>query len=130
MAPSGLRQPPETFIHLDLGHADVAFRLVVGERHRQVVQEAQDVVASAVPTGEDLVPLHYVVPTHDFDVTEGHLGAIEVTASVGSLRIDTGAAKNQLSPASATRLARIFERPTIARLAEMLVEAPNDDLVA
>jgi hypothetical protein len=72
----------------------------------QVHADAWEVVASTVLTGEDSVPLHYVIPAHDFDANQGRLGAVELTVSVGSLRIDAGRAANQVSRTAATRLAR------------------------
>jgi phosphate-selective porin len=68
--------------------------------------EGWSVVASIVPTGEPSVPLHYVIPTHDFDLSKGELGAVELTASVGSLRMDAGPAAIEVSPVAASRLTR------------------------
>lgn len=41
-------------LHLYFGHADVLFGLVVGEGHRQVVEEAEDVVASSGESVDEL----------------------------------------------------------------------------
>ena len=48
----------------------------------------------------------YVIPAHDFDASQGRLGAIELTVSAGSLSIDAGRAANQVSRTAATRLGR------------------------
>jgi phosphate-selective porin OprO/OprP len=64
------------------------------------------VVATVVPTGEDSVPLHYVVPRYDFAPAAGHWGALELTATIGGVRVSPGGAAASVSSAAGSRLTR------------------------
>jgi phosphate-selective porin len=74
-----------------------------------VVSTAWAAVVTAVVTGEGALPLHYVVPAHDFSLRAGHAGAFELVASGGSLDVrDEGQLTARISPTSAMRTARTY----------------------
>jgi hypothetical protein len=72
----------------------------------RVWYDALGVVATVVPTGEDAVPLHYVIPAHDFAPTLGHWGALELVATVGGVAVSPGGALAAVSDAAGSRLTR------------------------
>jgi hypothetical protein len=67
---------------------------------------ALGVVASVVPTGEDSVPLHYVIPRCNFAPAAGHWGAVELTATLGGVHMSRGGAATAVAPAAGSELTR------------------------
>ncbi len=72
----------------------------------RVFYDGLGAVATVVPTGEDSVPLHYVVPRHDFAPAAGYWGALELTATVGGVRVSPGGASAAIAPSTGARLTR------------------------
>jgi phosphate-selective porin len=74
-----------------------------------IVSTAWAVVLTAVLTGERALPLHYVVPDHNFSARSGHIGALEIVAGGGVLNVhDNGELATRLSPAAAMHAARML----------------------
>jgi phosphate-selective porin OprO/OprP len=73
---------------------------------QSVTMQAWSVVLTVVATGEDALPLHYVVPRHNLDLRQHCFGALELTASTGGLYIDAPAAL--LAPVAAARSVNSF----------------------
>ena len=74
----------------------------------RVTYEALGGVVAFVPTGEDSVPLHYVIPAHNFAPSRGEGGAVELVVSGGFLDVDAGGASPQLPPGSGSRRVESF----------------------
>jgi phosphate-selective porin len=74
-----------------------------------VVSTAWAAVVTVVLTGERALPLHYVIPAHNFDTWTGHVGAFELVAGGGALGVrDDGQLAARLAPATAMRGARTY----------------------
>jgi hypothetical protein len=72
----------------------------------RVWYDAFGAVATVVPTGEDAVPLHYVIPAHNFAPAIGRWGALELVGTVGGVQVSPGGAVATVSSAAASRLTR------------------------
>jgi|SRR5215467_607943 len=72
-----------------------------------VVSTAWAAVFTAILTGERALPLHYVIPAHDFSTRTGDLGAFELVAGAGALDVrDDGQLAARVAPATAMKAAR------------------------
>jgi phosphate-selective porin len=75
-----------------------------------VTSTAWGTVVTAVLTGENALPLHYVVPAHNFSTRTGYIGALEVVAGGGALDVrDDGQLAARLAANAAMRAARTYE---------------------
>jgi hypothetical protein len=68
---------------------------------QQLAAQAWSAVVAVVPTGEDSIPLHYVVPRHNLDLHERWFGALEIVGSAGGLYLDAPA--SLMSPVAAAQ---------------------------
>jgi hypothetical protein len=68
---------------------------------QEIRAQAWSAVVAVVATGEDSVPLHYVVPRHNLDFHQCWFGAVEIVGSAGRLYVD--APSSLVSPVAAAR---------------------------
>lgn len=73
-----------------------------------VAMNAWSVIPTLVLTGERASPLSFIVPAHPFDLGKGHLGAVELVAGIGNLRVGSSAFPAVANPASAMQGFRVY----------------------
>src|SRR5260370_19852545 len=69
---------------------------------------AWSVIPTLVLTGERASPLSFIVPARPFDLGKGHLGAVELVAGIGNLRVGSSAFPGVANPASAMQGFRVY----------------------
>ncbi len=72
----------------------------------RVTHDALGAVATVVLTGEDALPLHYVVPAHELSPARGTWGALELAATLGGLDVSPGGAAGSVAHATGSRRTR------------------------
>ena len=74
----------------------------------EVNMNAWSVIPTVVLTGEKAAPLSFVLPAHPLDLSQGHIGTVELVGGFGYLRVGSSAFPDVANPITAMQSLRVY----------------------
>jgi phosphate-selective porin OprO and OprP len=73
-----------------------------------VNMNAWSVIPTVVLTGEKAAPLSFILPAHPLDLSQGHIGTVELVGGFGHLRLSSSAFPDVANPITAMQSLRVY----------------------